>query len=137
MLCFIGLDETYRNRGKALRQVAAEQLAVDYDVPEVKGEKEFRTLKGPYSPLEMHMKGKIQSLIGYTIGVEDDSVNSVMLDDQPEGRHERVLVAATVSDFSIRIVLLRLRSLCLCFDFFSITISISTFIVLVVAIELE
>ena len=78
------------------RQVAAEQLAADYDVPELMGNREFCTLKGPYSPLEMSVKGKIQCLIGYHIRVEDDSVNSVMLDDQPEGRHERVLVAAHV-----------------------------------------
>jgi len=65
-------------------------------VPELKGSQESRVLKGPFSPLEMQVRGKIQSLSGYHARIEDDSVNSVLLDDQPEGRHERVLVAAQV-----------------------------------------
>ena len=90
------LDEWCSTNEQTLRQAAAEQLAMDYDVPQLEGGKGFRTLKGPFSPLEMQMAGKIQSLIGYHIRVEDDSVNSVMLDDQLQGHHERVLVAAQV-----------------------------------------
>ena len=47
-------------------------------------------LKGPYNPLEMKVFGKIKSLQGKAIQVEDDSVNSILLDDQPGDPHERV-----------------------------------------------
>jgi ATP-dependent RNA helicase TDRD9 len=54
-------------------------------------------LKGPFNPLEMKIYGKVKSLLGKAIRVEEDSVNAVLLDDQPGDAHERVLVAASVS----------------------------------------
>ena len=56
----------------------------------------LQKLEGPYNPLEMRMFPKVKALMGSTLKIEDDSVNSVMLDDQPEDLHERVLVAASV-----------------------------------------
>lgn len=53
-------------------------------------------LKGPSSPLEMRMYARVQSLPGIAVKVEDDSVNSILLDDNPGDKHERVLVAAHV-----------------------------------------
>ena len=75
---------------------------MDYYVekPEVKT-RNITELKGPLSPLEMEVNGKIYSLLGYHTKVEDDSVNSVMLDDQPEDRHDRVLIAAQVLELFI------------------------------------
>ena len=76
----------------------AEQLAMDYKVTRpTRFSNKSVTLKGPYSPLEMQLDGKIKSLVGYKIHVEDDSVNSVILDDRPSDRHDRLLVAAQVS----------------------------------------
>ena len=57
----------------------------------------LQKLEGPYNPLEMRMYGRVRALTGCTLKIEDDSVNSVMLDDQPGDVHERVLVAASVS----------------------------------------
>jgi len=77
--------------------VAAEYLAMEYEVNEPEHRKtKTETLRGPYSPLEMKMFGKVQSLLGSVVKIEDDSVNSVILEDQPGDNHERVLVAAYV-----------------------------------------
>ncbi len=81
---------------------AAEFLAMEYDVPEAKQfNSTLHKLQGPYNPLEMRMYGKVKTLLGSTLKIEDDSVNSVMLDDQPGDRHERVLVAAYVGELLI------------------------------------
>jgi len=77
----------------------AEQLVMDYIVPQPTRYEHGKsvTLKGPYSPLEMNLIGKVRSLTNFTINVEDDSVNSVILDDRPSDRHDRLLVATVVS----------------------------------------
>lgn len=75
---------------------------MEYDVPEAKQfNSTLHKLQGPYNPLEMRMYGKVKTLLGSTLKIEDDSVNSVMLDDQPGDRHERVLVAAFVGELLI------------------------------------
>ena len=61
-------------------------------------------LKGPFSSLEMKVYGKIRTLQGKPIKIEDDSVNSVLLDDQPGDPHERLLVAASVRSFFTRLI---------------------------------
>lgn len=76
---------------------AAELVAMEHDVPDSpRTHPVGHRLQGPYSPLEMRMFGKPYALLGSTLKIEDDSVNSVMLDDQPGDNHERVLVAAYV-----------------------------------------
>ena len=79
----------------------AEQLVMDYIVPQPTRYEHGKsvTLKGPYSPLEMNLIGKVRSLTNFTINVEDDSVNSVILDDRPSDRHDRLLVATVVPYF--------------------------------------
>lgn len=47
------------------------------------------TLKGPYSPLEMHWHGLIQSAGEKTVEIEGGSVNTVILDNEPENYHTR------------------------------------------------
>ena len=85
------------SRMDAEKTSAAELLAMEYDVPEIKETgASFHRLQGPYNPLEMRMYGKVHSLLGHIVQIDGDSVNSVMLDDQPGDSHERVLVAANV-----------------------------------------
>ena len=71
-------------------------MAMETIVPDPRDYAEKRPLHGPFSPLEMRMYGKVKSLIGATVKIEDDSVNSVLLDDQPKDNHERILVAGQV-----------------------------------------
>ena len=60
-------------------------------------ERRNQKLRGPFNPLEMKVFAKAKSLLGKSIRVEENSVNSVLLDDQPGDAHERILVASTVS----------------------------------------
>ena len=75
---------------------AIEYLAMDYVPAMTKKNSRIITLKGPYSPLEMKMFSKIRTLSGSLVKIENDSVNSIVLDDQPGDNHERVLIAAHV-----------------------------------------
>jgi hypothetical protein len=54
-------------------------------------------LAGPNSPLEVKLSGKVKSLAGCDVTVDDDSVNSVLLDTSLVGKPEKILVAAQVS----------------------------------------
>jgi len=57
-------------------------------------------LKGPHSPLEMKLHSTVQCSIEKEVKVEWNSVNSVLLDSDPEDPHERFLIAASVSQSS-------------------------------------
>lgn len=46
-------------------------------------------LKGPNSPLEMTMYSCVQSNVKKQVSVEQDSVNSILLDTHPHDPHER------------------------------------------------
>ena len=85
------------------RTSAAELVAMEQYVPVMGGSCKMteHILKGPFNPLEMKIYGKVQSLLGKAIRVEEDSVNAVLLDDQPGDAHERVLVAASVGFFTL------------------------------------
>lgn len=69
---------------------------VDFDAPESSQATEKVQLKGPYSPLEMKVCGLVQSIVGANVRVDGESVNAVMLDDNPEDPHARLLVAGHV-----------------------------------------
>ncbi|CAB3245863.1 unnamed protein product [Arctia plantaginis] len=53
-------------------------------------------LKGPYSPLETTIHNLMYSSREKTVQIEWNSVNSVLLDTQPQEKYERLLVAAYV-----------------------------------------
>ncbi|XP_067013969.2 probable ATP-dependent RNA helicase spindle-E [Anabrus simplex] len=58
------------------------------------------TLKGPFSPLEMKIYNVTQIGIRRAVMVEWSSVNSVLLDTDPQDPHERLMVAACVGQNS-------------------------------------
>lgn len=47
------------------------------------------TFKGPSSPLEMKVHGCTRSSMGKEVTMDLESVNSVLLDSNPEDPHER------------------------------------------------
>lgn len=49
-------------------------------------------LRGPFSPLEMKVFGMTRSSQGKNIQVEWNSVNSVLLDAEPQDPHERLVI---------------------------------------------
>ncbi|CAD0203892.1 unnamed protein product [Chrysodeixis includens] len=54
------------------------------------------SLKGPFSPLETSVHNLMYSSRDKNVHIEWNSVNSVLLDTEPQERYERLLVAATV-----------------------------------------
>uniref|UniRef100_T1H9T9 Tudor domain-containing protein n=2 Tax=Rhodnius prolixus TaxID=13249 RepID=T1H9T9_RHOPR len=66
-------------------------------------EKECQTkvlLKGPKSPLEMSLYSLSKKCLGKEVQVEWNSVNSVLLDNVPMDTHDRLMVAAHVTQSS-------------------------------------
>ncbi|PSN47186.1 putative ATP-dependent RNA helicase spindle-E [Blattella germanica] len=67
--------------------------------PEPPSRKDCRgqvTLRGPYSPLEMKFYNLTRVGVSRTVNIEWNSVNSVLLDSEPQDPHDRLLVAASV-----------------------------------------
>jgi len=54
------------------------------------------TLRGPCSPLEMKVYNMTRAGISRAVHIEWNSVNSVLLDSDPQDPHDRLLVAASV-----------------------------------------
>ncbi|XP_044263984.1 probable ATP-dependent RNA helicase spindle-E [Tribolium madens] len=73
---------------------------VDFEAPESSEATEIIELKGPFSPLEIKVCGLVQATVGAPVHVDGDSINAVILDDNPEDCHARLLVAAQVSQSS-------------------------------------
>ncbi|XP_074032862.1 tudor domain containing 9 protein spindle E isoform X2 [Leptinotarsa decemlineata] len=70
----------------------------DFDGPRARGANcKTIVLKGPFSPLEMSLYGCVESAKDKHVVVEGSSVNSVLLDSEPQDDHTRLLVAAYVS----------------------------------------
>lgn len=68
----------------------------DFDEPEDTLTTEIINLKGPYSPLEMHVGGLIRASDVANVRIDGNSVNAVLLDDVPDDPHSRLLVAGLV-----------------------------------------
>lgn len=55
------------------------------------------TLKGPFSPLEMNVYSMVQCSATNKVSIEWNSVNSVLLDTDPQEEYDRLLVAGSIS----------------------------------------
>ncbi|CAH1981343.1 unnamed protein product [Acanthoscelides obtectus] len=70
----------------------------DFETPQLHGAHYRRVpLKGPFNPLEMKIFGCLQSSGNKTVEVEGQSVNTVLLDSDPQDQHTRLLVASSVN----------------------------------------
>lgn len=72
----------------------------DFEAPRISKDYNIIYLKGPFSPLEMRMYGCIESAGNKLIDVEGSSVNTVLLNSEPQNYHTRLLVAGYVSQTS-------------------------------------
>lgn len=61
----------------------------DIESPDVSECKETIYLKGPFSPLETRLYGITNSSFGKNVKVEYSSVNTVLLDVEPQDPHTR------------------------------------------------
>ncbi|EDV94932.1 probable ATP-dependent RNA helicase spindle-E [Drosophila grimshawi] len=55
-------------------------------------------LKGPYSPLENSMNSMLRIGMYKSVAIEKESVNAVLLDADPQDRHDQMIVAASVTE---------------------------------------
>ncbi|XP_012273782.1 probable ATP-dependent RNA helicase spindle-E [Orussus abietinus] len=70
------------------------------DPPERESCRSEVTLKGPYSPLEIRLLHLTSAGRTKRINIEWNSVNSILLDNNPEDSHEQLLVAGSVGQSS-------------------------------------
>lgn len=61
----------------------------DLEAPRREECREKVDLKGPFSPLETHLFGLTNSSLSKTIRIEQDSINTVLLDAEPQDPHAR------------------------------------------------
>ncbi|KAG5889433.1 hypothetical protein JTB14_032766 [Gonioctena quinquepunctata] len=69
----------------------------DFDGPRIGSNFDMLELKGPFSPLEMKLYGCIETSSNKSVEIEGSSVNTVLLDSEPQNYHTRLLVAGYVS----------------------------------------
>lgn len=62
-------------------------------------------LSGPHSPLETTASSTVRSGVMKPVSIESDSVNSILLDSNPQDTHEKMLVGAFVHEQGNRLIL--------------------------------
>ncbi|XP_055533952.1 probable ATP-dependent RNA helicase spindle-E [Wyeomyia smithii] len=63
------------------------------------------SLSGPHSPLETSASSTVRSGVMKPVSIEPDSVNSILLDSNPQDTHEKLLVAGFVNEQGNRLIL--------------------------------
>ncbi|XP_058458626.1 probable ATP-dependent RNA helicase spindle-E [Malaya genurostris] len=94
--------EVYRAAEMNQNQYEEEELE-DVSPPEEKLRCKV-VLSGPHSPLETSASSTIQSGVMKPVTIESDSVNSVLLDSNPQDTHEKLLVAGFVNEHGNRLI---------------------------------
>lgn len=61
----------------------------DFDVPKSVQYEKTITLRGPFNPLEMRFHGCIESSVNKLVEIDGSSVNTVLLDNEPQASQTR------------------------------------------------
>ncbi|XP_053680690.1 probable ATP-dependent RNA helicase spindle-E [Anopheles nili] len=69
------------------------------------------TLRGPYSPLEVKCSSALFSGYRKPVVIENESINSVLLDTNPQNPYDKLLVAATMNEMGNNRLVARLTSM--------------------------
>lgn len=103
----ISLDEDLRHK-VYMTPKKNENTYVDDDLEDVSPpEEKLRCkvlLSGPHSPLETTASATVRSSVMKPVIIENDSVNSILLDSNPQDTHEKLLVGAYVHEQGNRLV---------------------------------
>lgn len=83
------LYATSDNLSKMMEEGAVEESVCDIESPDVSECNDNIHLRGPFSPLEMRVYGITNSSMGKTVKIENTSVNTVLLDAEPQDPHTR------------------------------------------------
>lgn len=104
----MSLDENYRmdvyRSAEMYQNHYEEDELEDVNPPEDKLRCKV-TLSGPHSPLETSASATVRSGVMKPISIENDSVNSVLLDSNPQDTHEKLLIAGFVNEQGNRLIL--------------------------------
>lgn len=100
------MDHDMRVRKQCSGTVGHDDLFEDYNttIPFVEAPANCRNvvlLKGPFSPLETKVYSAMRLGGLKTVTVENHSSNSILLDNDPQDPHEKLLVATTITESSI------------------------------------
>jgi ATP-dependent RNA helicase TDRD9 len=92
----IKYNATYKDYLKYLQYEKNYLIKTYPEPPNPKDCRSIMALKGPYSPLEMSLSSLAISSSGLKINIHSMSVNSILLDSNPENPSECLLVASNV-----------------------------------------
>ncbi|KAI8129774.1 putative ATP-dependent RNA helicase spindle-E [Lucilia cuprina] len=92
------LDEDHMRQNE--EYIRSNQLSADFDIPSPPKQlcNKLIKLRGPYSPLETKIFSAVRVGEWKCVQIERESVNSVLLDTDPQDVHERLVVAADVTE---------------------------------------
>lgn len=74
---------------RVLEECDDEEDVLDIEMPDEYDCKEKIQLKGPFSPLEMRVYGITNSSMSKSVKIDGTSVNTVLLDAEPQDPHTR------------------------------------------------
>lgn len=93
------LDEENAKQNKEyIRSMLPNRDVVVKEPPPLNKCANYIKLRGPFSPLETKVYAAIRAGIWKSVNIERESVNSVLIDTDPQDVHERLLVAAGISE---------------------------------------
>ncbi|XP_055626339.1 probable ATP-dependent RNA helicase spindle-E [Toxorhynchites rutilus septentrionalis] len=104
----ISLDENYRMevfRSAEMNQNATEEDELEDIAPPEEKLRCRVVLSGPHSPLETSASSIIQCSVMKPVSIETESVNSVLLDSNPQDSHEKLITAGSVNEQGNRLIL--------------------------------
>ncbi|KAM8704174.1 hypothetical protein ACLKA7_008726 [Drosophila subpalustris] len=77
---------------------AQQPMDADLEPPPLNKCKRNICIKGPFSPLETSMNSMIRIGMYKSVSIDRESVNAVLLDTDPQDRHDQMVVAASVAE---------------------------------------
>lgn len=92
------LEEDHSQQNEDYLRTIQPEIDLEIEAPPARLCVKDIQLKGPFSPLETKVYSAIRIGTWKSVSIERESVNSILLDTDPQDVHERLLVAATVSE---------------------------------------
>uniref|UniRef100_A0A1I8NW04 Probable ATP-dependent RNA helicase spindle-E n=1 Tax=Stomoxys calcitrans TaxID=35570 RepID=A0A1I8NW04_STOCA len=92
------LDEDHMRQNEEYLRFIQPLKDKDVEPPPLRNCNKILKLRGPFSPLETKIFSAVRAGTWKCVDIERDSVNSVMLDTDPQDVHERLIVAAGITE---------------------------------------
>ncbi|XP_054743401.1 probable ATP-dependent RNA helicase spindle-E [Anastrepha obliqua] len=92
------LDEDHSKQNEEYMRSIQQETDLEVDPPPREYCTKAINLRGPYSALETKICSAVRIGTWKSVNVERDSVNSVLIDTDPQDVHERLIVAASITE---------------------------------------